>query len=359
MNTIAGDAIRSSLLDKHAYICDLINIEGPLLSLFRDNRSNWCYLWCDTDGKDTERWAVIYVLRSTLAGYLNQQTSLRDLLNTSSTIYCLDITTKIEDGARVRHRRLKRVNVSALEQYWPAEDSFFDPSLTEDISLTQEITPTRYHVPIDGEWFISDLDRFARTYDSVYAFFYCTKPRFVTNIQDKVHRLLRSPWTGGFSRINLFDALGRTIPSIHDTKINKFTYASPGSIQIEGLRSVGDNVSNAIRRHVANHVEIAAAVKAINVCFISNKVRKADLSSKSDAVLSIAQESVALLKAKCQEIAQLLDIEDELAVFVLNAPNTVVAAKATLALVTQLEKLAGYQQCGMLDLARAVPDDEM
>jgi hypothetical protein len=354
VNKITGHPTKASLLDKHIYICDLINIEGPLLCLFRDHRSNWCYLWCDTDTVDTERWAVLRVSRDTLAGYLSGVTTLRQLVESSLATFCLDLTTHIEDGKRTKTRRLLQVEINALQEYFPAEDSFFDPSLTNDISLTEEIAPTSFHVPIDGDWFVSDLDRFAKTYSSVYAFFYCTKPRFVTNIEARVSKFLRSPWTGGFSRINLFDALEKTIPSIHDMKINSFQYASPGSIKIEALQSVGNSIAAAVDCYIAKSAEIDKASKAINTCLLNSKVRKANLSQSSDETLSIGPESVALLQVKSREIGDLLGIGGQLSVFHLNAPNSVVAAKATLAVVTQLERLAVYQRAGMLALGRNV-----
>lgn len=357
MKPISGQNRRVSMLDKHEYICDLINIEGPLLSLFRDHRNNWLYLWCDTDGNSTERWAIFNVSRSVLAEYLQKNISLRDSLCEAKELYCLEVNSSVLDGRTKKTRKLISLEPIALKEYWPATDSFFDEEYSEDISLDEQIAPSKYHVPIDGEWFVSDLDQFARTYSSLYSFFYCTAPRFITNIDSRVQRFLRSPWTGGFSRINLFDALERMIPSIHDMKINRFKYASPGSIQIEALPSVGKSIASVIEQYLYSELSISQAVKAINQSLSASKVKTTDLSAIDNKDLQIGKEVIALLEQKTVLIGELLQANSELQQLINNAPNIVVGAKAVLAVVKQIERLAGYQKTGMLDVRRVIADD--
>jgi len=358
MKKFLGQSCRVSMLDKHEYICDLINIEGPLLSLFRDHRNNWLYLWCDTNGNDTERWAVFHVSRDLLAKYLQKELTLREALRGSKALYCLDVMVAVLDGKNSKTRRLVSVSADALQDYWPSADSYFDEAYSEDISLSEQIAPSKYHVPINGDWFVSDLDRFSKTYSSVYAFFYCTAPRFVTNIDARVQKFLRSPWTGGFSRINLFDALERMIPSIHDMKINRFKYASPGSIQIEALNSVGASIAGVVANHLRSETQILEAVKAINTALSSSKVKKSDLSTVSDESVPVGPETIALLEQKTRLIGELLQIEAEFQALLKNAPNIIVGAKAVLAVAKQIERLASYQKIGMLEVGRVVVDDE-
>ena len=359
MKAFRGKPCRASLLDKHVYICDLINIEGPLLSLFRDHRSNLLYLWCDTNEIDTERWAVFQVSRELLAKYLQKEIPLLYMVWSSAQIFCLDITTSILDGKRSRSRRVVETNADSIQEYWPAPDSYFDESYSEDISLDEQIVPSRYHIPINGEWFVSDLDEFSRTYSSLYAFFYCTAPRFVTTIDSRVQKFLRSPWTGGFSRINLFRALEKMIPSIHDMKINRFKYASPGSIQIEALNSVGESIDGVVMVYLHFEKDILEAVKAINTALSSSNVKKANVSDLSNEQLEVSSEIISLLNWKTQVIGDLLQMHSSLQVLMQNSPNMIVGAKAVLAVTKQIERLAGYQKNGMLEVGRLIVEEEV
>ena len=80
MIKLTGDKISSSKFDRHSYICDLINFEGPFLSLYKDEHSDWLYLWSDTDGKNTDRWLIFQITRGNLLAYLKKHLSLRELL---------------------------------------------------------------------------------------------------------------------------------------------------------------------------------------------------------------------------------------------------------------------------------------
>lgn len=368
MKRLQTPKVRVSIVEKHTYICDLINIEGPLLSLYRDQRRNWLYLWADTDGV-SQRWLVFEASRGNLIDYLNKQANLRNLVEASPTLLCLEATPKdlrsdvagngepLEERDPVANERryMRQLFVVALDNvkdYLPSCDSYFDETLTEDISLAAELQPTPYAVPIDGDWFFSDLDKFSRTYAGLYAFFYCTGPRFVTNVGARLYRYLRSPWEGGFSRINLFDGLVKSIPSLHDMQVKRIQYASPGFIQIEALASVGKDIAEAVDRLVKHRPEVDKAVKSINTVLTTFKIRKANLSNASDDNLSIGQEHVKALARSIAEIASLLGAEKQLELVVAHSPNKVVASKATMALVNQLSRLADYQELGMLDLKR-------
>ncbi|EEF27747.1 conserved hypothetical protein [Ricinus communis] len=242
-----------SLIESHSYICDLLYLEGPVLSLFRDAQRNWLYLWCDTDGKQIQRWLLFPVTRPQLVAYLTKESALLPLVLQAPQRLMVDTTFQdvfTDEGVlkgRSHHRSIKDVTGTADEiaEYLPTEESFFDEELAPDISLATELNPTSFDVPIDGQWFFADLDRFSKIYSQLYAFFYCTKPRFVNNLGGRVKRYLASPWTGGYSRINLFEALKGLIPSLHDLEIKQIRYASPGEIKIEALESVGLDLAHA------------------------------------------------------------------------------------------------------------------
>lgn len=347
-------------VDKQSYICDLMSIEGPLLCLFRDAKQSWIYLWCDTDGVKKERWLLFPVSRSELIAYLEKKSTLRTLVVSSKERYLLDLTFNIEvetsnlpivSDDMIMHRRLKAVGFDDLEDYLPAADSYFNEDLAPDISLARELSPAMYDVPIDGHWFFGDLQRFSQAYAQVYAFMYCTKPRFVANIGDKVKDCLRSPWKGGFSRVNLFDALKKAVPALHELQIKQMRYASPGEIRIEALKSVGSSITQTVKSYLSNRYGLIDAEKGINILLGSSHLRKADLSDKSDdQLVMLSTENKVFLKEKGDLIAKSLSCEEEFARISEYSPNLVVSAKVQLALLKRIRRLAEFQDAGLIDL---------
>lgn len=350
-------------IDSHRYICDLINLEGPVLSLFRDDKENWLYLWCDTDGERSHRWLIFPSSRELLVSYLRKESSLLDLVRSSTYRLILDgsfSTILSDDGlpkGRSLYRAIKKIDgLQEIECYLPASDSFFDEELTPDISLAREISPTAYDVPISGQWFFTDLDGFSKLYGQLYSFFYCTQPQFITNIGRRVQRYLEAPWRGGYSRVNLFDALEGMIPSLHDLKIKKMHYASPGEIRIEALQSVGISVSNVIKRYIECRDDLAVSQKLVNGFLISSRLRKQDLSMLGNEQLPVTAENIDFLQSKTQEIARTLGIEQELNTLNERSPNIIVSTKVLIAVLSRISRLSELQDAGLLDLNRAPPE---
>ncbi len=360
MKKITAPRSSISVVEGHTYICDLLYLEGPVLSLLRDAQRNWLYLWCDTDGERMQRWLAFPVSRADLVAYLTKAAPLLSLLYAADQRFVIDATFQDlfdDDGmpkGRTHHRSVKDVSdaFSEILEYLPSDESFFDEELAPDISLAKEVSPSVFEVPIDGQWFFSDLDRFSKVYSQLYAFFYCTKPRFVNNLGGRVRRYLTAPWTGGYSRVNLFEALKGLIPSLHDLQIKKIRYASPGEIEIEALESVGDSISNAVRLYLQAQDSIDAAERMVGQLLSSNKLKRADLSASRDDQLPLTKENLDFLLSKKKEIGSALGIEVELNLLNEYSPNIVVSMKVLVAMVARIRRLAAFQMEGQLDLDR-------
>ncbi|MDR6741001.1 hypothetical protein J2X56_003025 [Herbaspirillum sp. 1173] len=360
MKPLKGTRETLGLLDKHIYMCDLVYLEGPVLSLFRDHKQNWLYLWCDTDNVEKERWLLFPVSRTDLIDYLEKRAPLLDLVKKPVPKYLLDFRQKSDDEKSAgkddsvsTYRHLVRVgDMQFLDEYLPTERSYFNEELAPNISLAQELNPGTFEVPIKGDWFISDLDNFSNLYSQLYAFFYCTKPQFITDIGARVKRYLTAPWQGGFSRVHLFDALARMIPSIHDLKIKKIYYASPGGVNIEALSSVGDRIRDSVLRFLENQSDIKSSIKRINAFLSSSKLRKVDLSAVNDSQLSLPKEEIAFLHEEIASVINALSMTKEWSDISSHSPNVVVSSKVLIAVIARIERLAEFQRTGLLDYLR-------
>lgn len=354
MIRLSGERLRTNVLDRHIYLCDLVNVEGPLLSLYRDNRRNWLYLWCDTDERDTDRWILVPATRSQLVEYLERARTLRRIVISCERPWILDATparaADENEDEKGPYRYLRQINKDDLPtSYLPSTDSFFEPSLAPNVSLAQEFVPKAFDVHLDGDWFFADLDQFSNLYSQLYAFLYCSKPQFITSIGERVQKYLEAPWEGGYSRINLFAALENLVPSLHDLKIKGIAYSSPGHIRIEALKSVGERLANLLQRYLAHEDSVGHAVRALNTVLSRNHLRRANLAAFGDNTLPIPAEQREFLVRWTNEIARLLQLGTELQELVRRSPNIVVTAKVVIALVSRISKLATFAK---IDLAR-------
>lgn len=362
MDKIEGLHVKASLLDGHSFIANLVYIEGPVVTLMRDDRRNWIYLWCDTDGYKKERYIVQSVDRAVLLSYLQKTLTLRGLIESNDVKFLLDVTSnsslaKNSDSkrnSRDSHRYLKRVSdISTLSGYLPSDDSYFDEELSPDVNLTNELAPTRYAVDILGDWFVTDLSQFSAVYEQIYDFLYCTAPRFVTNIGERIRGCLHAPWTGGFSRVHLFRALKQFVPSLHDLRVQKISYASPGQIEIEALPSVGKAITDVVARYLVFSDRLKELENKVDKFLAQALFKRQDLSLVSDSGLALPAENRKYLESWLDEISKKLQCTDEMSRINEYSPNIIVSAKVTLAFLTRVRRLAKFQNAGLVQFTNA------
>jgi hypothetical protein len=356
---LRGTRLPPDVLDAHTHICDLINVEYPVLQLFTDGKRNWIYLWCERDIAGANRWLVFPTSRTLLVQYLESKATMRKLVIESRLHFILDTNQPFsflieKEKPHRRHRRnVTRVTLDQLADYLPSEDSYFDKELTSDLDLSKELTPTLYSVPIDGDWFSQDFTFLFKVYERIYAFFYSTQPCFVRTLSQNLERSLRSPWTGGYSRINLFSMLARQVPGLHSLKVQHIKYASPGKVTFEAISSVGESVRVATNALVEHEEAVTGASKRINKVLTEAGLNRTDLSEVSDANAPLNAIQRAALDDMCDLIAAHLGVTTEFATLQEHSPNIVVYAKAVVSFVRQLTKLASLHQQQMLDFSQS------
>src|SRR4051812_45728469 len=120
MNSESGSQFSIRELGDLEWWCDLIEYEGPLLSLYHvENRRLFLEMWADKSGS-ANRWLLIRTTESNLRSYLGQRTSLKQLLENSPLI----LTYPRARGGR---RKIRRVTVEDVAEYVPDENSLFEP----------------------------------------------------------------------------------------------------------------------------------------------------------------------------------------------------------------------------------------
>lgn len=286
--------------------------------------------------------------------YLTGSVTMRKLLEVANPLYVLDTAQPFSfaatwpDSQKKFKRSVTRVSLDEVGEYLPSEDSYFDPELTPDLDLSKELMPSTYSVPIDGDWFGQDFTYLFKAYERLYAFFYSTQARFVKTVSSNLERLLRSPWIGGYSRLNLFLLLPRHVPGLHSLKVRHIQYASPGEVKFEAISTVGDSIRVATLSLVQNEEAVTEQAKRITRTITAAGLNQTDLSAVSDENAPLNAMQRATLKEAGDCIAGLLGIQVELSTLRSHSPNVVVSSKAVVSFLRQLAKLAKLQREGML-----------
>jgi hypothetical protein len=352
MISVQGQRLSPELLDAHHYVCDLLQAEIPALTLYTDGRDNWMYLWVDTDSARRHRFLLFTASRQDLSEYLKGKITLLRVVQDSERRWLLDETyspskAKGEKDRTTRHlQRIESLNL--VKAYLPTKRSRFDPAMAPDVDLSEDLLPEPFTVPIAGEWFGRDFEFLFKRYERMYAFFYATAPRFVRTINETLHRVLRAPWKGGYSRVNLYTRLAEVLPAQHALKVDKLEFASPGDVKFEAIPSIGKSIAGTTVRYLKHQTIIDTASREITGILRLAKLNRVDLSTRPDSSIPLGKNERDQIAAAIVRIASRLETKEQFAALSQHAPNSVVYAKAVVSFVRQVEKLSSLQDMGML-----------
>jgi len=147
-------------LDK---VADLIYFDGPLLSLFRNDKGDqYFFYWCD-NSENANRWLVYRVTDHEVTAYLSKRISLRDILlhPSDGLIFSVDI----DDDLNYNNPLLLKPN-DLPTSYIPSVNSTYKFTPITYERQFERITEG-YKIAIDGEWSLKDLSELPNTYASV------------------------------------------------------------------------------------------------------------------------------------------------------------------------------------------------
>lgn len=160
---------------------------------------------------------------------------------------------------------------------------------------------SKYRIYIDKRWNLDSLTVFSRTYEQTYAFYVvlsALKP------DPEESRLFESlPWRGGYSAVNFYGGLRRTVPPERRPRIVAIRYSSPGYIDLALSIAAAIAISRGVRH-------IAATIRECNATY--NEVMR-DVSRRKlgrirvrAAELELEQKRLRIVKKHTYTISQLI-----------------------------------------------------
>ncbi|MFJ5509209.1 hypothetical protein [Pectobacterium jejuense] len=250
MIKLKGKPISTGDMPKFNWYADLIDFDGPLLSLFKGERNtDALYMWVDNDTR-RNRWCIIPVNRITLNDYLQKKTSLKEVVLSAKKVIFFNMSEGVNGLTKRSCIEVARDDFPA--DYFPDEDAYLSDMIAtpEAVRLRDEITEN-YMLGIDNELYTDDLSTIPYIFQQLYSFHYALEHLAVESVKNRVVCLLSS-WTGGASAVNIFTGLRSLIPTIHRPQVNAIKYNSPGYIELNLLPKIAKSVEFSMDRSLAN-----------------------------------------------------------------------------------------------------------
>ena len=245
MPALTGTPLKREEWPKLTWNADLVDFEGPLVSLYRTNDdTDALFVWVDCSIA-TNRWCIVPIERKVLLDYLSEKCSLLDVFDQQETVIVVNI------GGSGRRTQAMWVDRDVLPaEYLPTAESYLTSDLATDAarSLVKEAT-TRYRVGISGQRdiYADDLMTVPKVISQLYSFHYGLAFSWRTAVRKKLAEGMKS-WKGGIDSVNLFSGLHSVIPSVHRTRVAKMQMNSPGYIEFDMLGSLLEDVRSAVVR---------------------------------------------------------------------------------------------------------------
>lgn len=354
MIKINGEKIEQKL-PTYTWIVDIIFFDGPLLSLFKSDRSLFknkvvnidaLFVWLDCDDKKN-RWAIIEITQSSLRKYLLGDLSLLSIFEEIRHLIIFETTST--------HKKLniKKVSLENFpKEYLPSNDSFLTPNIATDeaISLKKELL-SEYIIKLDGEFYMGNLSTIFNVYQQLYSFHYALTHLKRDAIQDTLKNA--ESWKSGKNSANIFTKLNDAIPSFHREKIVSLNYNSPGHIKMQLLTEVAKNIydTNQSLYSANRQTQAEALYKKVYDYLKQHKISGFEERSSSVRKSSnLSEEQLIVLDKFTQEFIEIFSWQEHSEKINQLQLEPLAKLRVFLAYYRRIQKLKPYQDNGLIEL---------
>lgn len=260
MLEIRGTKLESLPIDLE-WVKDLIEFDGPLLSLFKHRRrgDNYLYYWCDCDN-EVNRWMVCRVNETTVIRLINRVIPLDQVIPRACQddfVYIVDMDGKCDA------RTVRMVTIDAIpEQYVPAPGAFLSPEVADTMGT--------YAVLIERNLSIENWRDFFKEFSYAYAFLYNV-------VTLKSQKIIAHPWRGGFSALHFWREFLDFVPAEDYPQLEAMQYASPGFIRFRLDSSIAVRVGNLVASYVADGEGISDALNDVAAYFRTHHLNEDEI----------------------------------------------------------------------------------
>ena len=313
------------------HVRDLINFDGPLLSLFRHpNGESYLYYWCDCD-ETSNRWMVLRVSETTLLQLTKRLIPLSDAIPSGSRddyLYFLDVAN---DGSTKSYLAMP---TNIPDSYKPVAGTVLEPqAYTEDHHS--------YSFLIQGDWSADRFGDFPKTFNKVYSLLYGMN---VLRTEDYISH----PWRGGFSSMHFFKEIMSEVPPADRPLVSSIQKSSPGFIKF----SLHTRTAEEVVRCVADFKNNEWAIKdAANI--LRQYIRRHGLNDLNADFPDWKFFDIRLILMVQRLLSHLQTIDENQFIKICQRPFE--AAKIALTLINYIQDLTNFERRGLVNFSNS-PD---
>lgn len=271
--------------------------------------------------------------------YIDGKTDVRFVFNyaTPRTLYSFDLPKDGEENEKISMIPLEKEPTEAMLPLL----GLFSRHHTEEYESVEE-APGNTILSIDGEWEMTEFGSFQSRYSDVYAFIAGLTASMDPNIgqifSSRIRQVFRDkPFQGGASYVSFFNDLFDILPSRQRLRLSSIDYASPGTMEVEGIPKVFIEEKEKIVHFLHNDTEIREIHSSLRKFLSRNGYLRMPGSR-----FPIDTPDAEYIRQQSKKLFEGLGFEGFEALEELSDKNSLVAAKICLALFRRIETLSRY-----------------
>lgn len=200
---------------------------------------------------------------------------------------------------------------------------------------------------IDGRWDIRDLYLFPHRYAEVYSFLYALNEASIERQSRFSKAFHRYQWRGGYSAVNFYDELYRSIPRGERPSINRLQYASPGFIELGAVLLLVTQMDKILTGAMKIWDKLDRIYTTIHKRAMQRRLLKLDVK---DRERKVSQEELKFVVEANKELAEAIGIGDPEALNKLTG-DPLASLKILMAFYRRLKELLAFMKEGKVQLA--------
>jgi hypothetical protein len=327
----------------------LVYYDGPQVLFLQSSRGmDMLAVACDRVGMDYAFFACeigIRTLKSYIDGAIDLNYAFRSK-ETGKKFYFFDLAKSTDNGVMLKRSTLAEIND---EEYYP-ESGFFARSHTDNLILSESQSSVEHAYAIDGTWAAVDFSRFYGKLADLYAILTVSISAISGSIGDKTIKTIQETiagyaFRGGGSYVGLYDEAENRVHEFNPLSVRRISYASPGTIVLQGGMSALDEVDHLIETYRLNTKDIDDKARQIDKMLSSlglKSVAKRDVGPEFYRSEFFRDRSDALLKA--------MSFASSDGLHKLCQENAVIFAKLALSIHRRVKGLQKFQAEGRVKI---------
>lgn len=186
-----------------------------------------------------------------------------------------------------------------------------------------------FSIPLDGRWEMRDLEEFSKLFTQLYSFYYALEKEIDSEGNGLFSYAFEAfPWLGGYSAVNFYNKIYRTIPRRRRPNIKRMEYASPGELVLIAIVPTCLSIVFLLRQIVKLGSETVDLYRKVQK---EITVRKLTKVKAKGGEITLSQEDHDFCLWAFNELASKLGITDQQKAIIMKAAKNPLAATKILA----------------------------